>query len=152
MAAYTNKLNSREAWVRRLQKYWGAHSFPQFISRVGEIYEVDFGMNVGLEFSGRHLAICLENTVPSQERMLVVPLTTKMEDYNISDEDIITVKSSNNRIIKGGVVLGEATYISKLRIFRASRILEEDVSTTNPVKGILKISAKQLKRWANKLL
>lgn len=152
MASYTNKLNSREAWIRRLQKYWNAHSFPQFISRVGEIYEVDFGMNVGLEFSGRHLAICLENTTPSQGRMLVIPLTTKMEDYNISEKDIISITSLNNKIIKGGVVLGEATYISKLRIFRSSRILEEPETVTNPVKGTFPITQTQLKRWANKII
>lgn len=152
MASFSHKTNSREAWVRRLQKYWKTYSFPQFISRIGEIYEVDFGMNVGLEFSGRHLAVCLENTMPSQERMLVVPLTTKIDDYNISDDNIIDITSSNNRTIKGGVVLGEATYISKLRIFRASKILGEPETVTNPVKGVFKITPQQLKRWANKLL
>lgn len=152
MATYSHKVNSREAWLRRLQKYWSAYSFPQFISRVGEIYEVDFGMNVGLEFSGRHLAICLENTMPSQERMLVIPLTTKIEDYNISDDNIINITSSNNRVIKGGVVLGEATYISKLRIFRASKILGEPDTVTNPVKGSFKVSPQQLKRWTSKLV
>lgn len=148
---YENKKNSREAWIRRLSRYWEAYSFPKFISRIGEIYEIDFGMNVGLEFSGRHLAVCLQDTTPSQERMLVVPITTKMEDYNIAPEDIIATSSTNGKQIKGGVVLGEATHISKLRIFRASKILEEDDDIITPVKGKIKVSKEQLKRWTNLL-
>ena len=46
-------------------------------------------MNPGTEFSGRHLAICLRDSVPSQEKMLVVPLTTKFKEYNIAEEDMI---------------------------------------------------------------
>lgn len=149
--SYENKINSREAWLKRLQKYWNSYSCPHFITRTGEIYEVDFGMNVGFEFSGRHLAICLQDTTPSQERMLVVPLTTKMDDYNISIEDIIETTSTNGKPIKAGVVLGEAIHISKLRIFRASKILEEPDEVVNPVKGYIKLTSKTVKRWANLL-
>ena len=149
--SYEDKLNSREAYLRRLQIYWNSHSAPHFITRVGEIYEVDFGMNVGLEFSGRHLAVCLQDTTPSQERMLVVPITTKMDNYNIAPADIIETISTNGKTIRGGVVLGEATHISKLRIFRASKILGEPFTTTNPVKGQLKLNKSTIKRWANLL-
>lgn len=147
--SYENKKNSREAWVRRLVKYWDSYSFPKFISRIGEIYEIDFGMNVGLEFSGRHLAVCLQDTSPSQERMLVVPLTTKMNDYNIAPEDIVDTVSTNGKQIKGGVVLGEAMHVSKLRIFRASKILEEDEDVVSPVKGKIKVSKEAYKRWTS---
>lgn len=147
--SYESKSNSRKAWVRRLQKYWDAYSFPQFITRVGEIYEVDFGMNVGLEFSGRHLAVCLQDTSPSQERMLVVPITTKIRDYNIAPDDIIKTTSTNGKLIQGGIALGEAMHISKLRIFRASKILDEDDSIVNPVKGKLKLTKSIIKRWAS---
>ena len=149
--SYESKKNSREAWIKRLNKYWNSFSYPHFITRVGEIYEVDFGMNVGLEFSGSHLAVCLQDTTPSQERMLVVPMTTKMEDYNISSEDIVETTSTNGKLIRGGVVLGEATHISKLRIFRASKILEEDDSVVNPVKGKIKLTKATIKRWVNLL-
>ena len=149
--SYENKMNSREAWLKRLNKYWKSYSYPHFITRVGEIYEIDFGMNVGLEFSGRHLAVCLQETTPSQERMLVVPMTTKMDDYNIAIEDIVCTTSTNGKQIKGGVVLGEATHVSKLRVFRASKILDEPESVTNPVKGKIKLTKKTIKRWSNLL-
>lgn len=150
MASYQSKLDSREAWMKRLKMYWNSYSFPAFITRPGEIYEIDFGMNVGTEFSGRHLAICLESSSPSQEKMLVIPITTKFEDYNISKEDIIEVPANNvDEIIHGGVVIQEAKWISKRRIFRVSKILKEPEQLVSPVKGYLEITEEQLTRWTN---
>ena len=146
--SYENKKNSREAWLRRLQVYWDSPTAPHFITRVGEIYEVDFGMNPGTEFSGRHLAICLRDSVPSQEKMLVVPLTTKFKEYNIADEDMIETVSLNGKNIKAGVVLGEATWVSKFRVFECSKILEENPDTSKLVKGFIEISRTNLKRWS----
>ena len=146
--SYENKKNSREAWLRRLQVYWDSPTAPHFITRVGEIYEVDFGMNPGTEFSGRHLAICLRDSVPSQEKMLVVPLTTKFKEYNIADEDMIETISLNGKNIKAGVVLGEATWVSKFRVFECSKILEENPDTSKLVKGFIEISRTNLQRWS----
>lgn len=145
--SYENKKNSREAWLRRLQIYWKSPTSPHFITRIGEIYEVDFGMNPGTEFSGRHLALCLRDSVPSQEKMLVIPLTTKFEQYNIADEDIIETTSKNGKTIKAGVVLGEATWVSKFRVFECSKILDETPDTSKLVKGFIDITKPNLKRW-----
>lgn len=145
--SYNRKKDSQEAWLRRLQIYWASPTSPHFITRVGEIYEVDFGMNPGTEFSGRHLAICLRDSVPSQEKMLVIPLTTKFEAYNIAEEDIIETTSTNGKTIKAGVVLGEATWVSKFRVFECSKILEEDTDTSKLVKGFIEVSKSNLKRW-----
>ena len=146
--SYENKKNSREAWLRRLQVYWDSPTSPHFITRVGEIYEVDFGMNPGTEFSGRHLAICLRDSVPSQEKMLVVPLTTKFKEYNIADEYMIDTVSLNGKNIKAGVVLGEAKWISKFRIFEYSKILNEHTDASKLVKGFIEVSKQELKRWS----
>ena len=83
----------QETWLRRLNCYWKKTSFPKFNTHIGEIYEVDFGENVGTEFSGRHLAVCLSDTNFSQERMLVIPLSTKYAEYNISKSDMVDTKS-----------------------------------------------------------
>ena len=148
--SYDSKKNSREAWLRRLQIYWESPTAPHFITRVGEIYEVDFGMNPGTEFSGRHLAICLRDSIPSQEKMLVVPITSKFNEYNIAKEDIIETQAINtDKIIKGGVVLGEAKWVSKFRVFECSKILEEHPDTSKLVKGFIEISKLDLKRWTS---
>jgi len=144
---YQKKLDSREAWIRRLCGYWDSRSFPRFITRAGEIYEVDFGENVGTEFSGRHLAICLKDSNPSDEKMLVIPLTSKFIEYNIAEENIIKIVREDGTTIHAGVALHEARWISKLRIFRSSRILEESKEVLNPVKGYVKISKTTIKRW-----
>lgn len=146
--SYEQIKNSREAWLRRLQIYWNSPTSPHFITRVGEIYEVDFGMNPGTEFSGRHLAICIRDSVPSQEKMLVVPLTTKFKEYNIADEDIVETVSLNGKSIKAGVVLGEAKWLSKFRVFECSKILEEHPDTSKLIKGFIDIPKTALKRWS----
>ena len=147
--SYENKKNSREAWLRRLQIYWNSPTAPHFITRVGEIYEVDFGMNPGTEFSGRHLAICLRDSVPSQEKMLVVPLTTKFKEYNIAEEDMIKTTSLNGKTIVAGVVVGEATWVSKFRVFECSKILEENsYDNSKIIKGFIEVSKQNLKRWS----
>lgn len=147
--SYQNKLDSREAWVRRLQIYWNNRSFPRFSARVGEIFEIDFGENVGTEFSGRHLAICLRDSTPSQERMFVVPLTTKYVDYNILDEDLISTTSTLGTPIAAGVVLNEARWVSKLRIFKISKILNENPNAVVSVaKSKVDLTPEQIERWS----
>ena len=82
---YSTKYNARQAFLRRLKCYWSAKGFPRFNTYIGEIYEIDFGENAGSEFSGRHLAICLSDTSIAEDRMLVIPITTKYEKYNFQD-------------------------------------------------------------------
>ena len=69
---YSTKYNARQAFLRRLKCYWSAKGFPRFNTYIGEIYEIDFGEN-----AGRHLAICLPDTAIAEDRMLVIPITTK---------------------------------------------------------------------------
>lgn len=146
--SYKSKLDSREAWLKRLKIYWDSRSYPHFITRVGEIYEIDFGENPGTEFSGRHLGLCLSDTSPSQEKMLVIPITSKFESYNIAPEDMIQTKALwVNKTIEGGVSLSEARWISKLRVFSVSKILSEPDTVVSPVKGMVDVSRKQLMRW-----
>lgn len=144
---YERKLNSRDAWLRRLKIYWNSRTFPRFITRIGEIYEIDFGENVGTEFSGRHLAICLRDSLPSDEKMLVIPLTSKFVEYNIAKENIIYLERANGIPIHAGVALGEAKWISKHRVFRSSKILDDKNEVVNPVKGYVKIDKTTLQRW-----
>lgn len=122
---YANlKARSREAFLRRLSYYWDAKNFPRLCTHIGEIYEVDFGENVGSEFSGRHLAICLSDSTIHQDRVMVVPLTTKFKQYNL--KHVVRTTSYNGKKIEAGVMINEARLVSKLRLFKQSLILEED--------------------------
>lgn len=120
----TKRQVKQDCWIERLKVYWSYTKEPVFNTRVGEIYEVDFGENVGSEFSGLHLAICLKNTKPTENRMLVVPLSSKYKEFNL--EHVIKVPSKvPNQTIEAGVVLGEAQLVSKHRVRRISTILRE---------------------------
>ena len=44
----------------------------------GEVYEVDFGRNIGSELNERHYAVVLHNSEEDAQNIVVVPLTTKV--------------------------------------------------------------------------
>ena len=110
-----DKEYARSAWLKRQQRYWDSTKGPRFNTHIGEIYEVDFGMNIGDEFSGRHLALCLSDTTHSEERMTVIPLSTKYMEYNLQYEIHVT-SYVDDKPIDAGVVLDEPRLISKLRV------------------------------------
>ena len=142
----SNKEIGREAWLQRQQYYWRNKTTLKFNTVVGEIYEVDFGENIGSEFSGRHLALCLSDTTSYNDRVLVIPLTTKYEMYNIQDV-IETTSYVENKPIKAGVVINEARYISKMRIFKTSIILKESEEDKRIPVGKIKLTQKQLTKF-----
>jgi mRNA-degrading endonuclease toxin of MazEF toxin-antitoxin module len=136
---------SREAYLRRLSCYWEAKNFPRLCTHIGEIYEVDFGENVGSEFSGRHLAICLSETTIHQDRVMMVPLTTKYRQYNL--KHIVNTTSFNGKEIKAGVMLNEARLVSKLRLFQQSLILDEDEDDGITAVAKIKLTKAQLNEF-----
>lgn len=46
----------------------------------GEVYEVDFGRNVGSELNERHYAVVLHDSNDTSQNVLVCPLTTKTSE------------------------------------------------------------------------
>ena len=139
------KARSREAFLRRLSYYWDAKNFPRLCTHVGEIYEVDFGENVGSEFSGRHLAICLSDSTIHQDRVMVVPLTTKFKQYNL--KHVIKTTSYNGKKIEAGVMINEARLISKLRLFKQSLILEEEEDDGVYAVGQIRLTKTQVQEF-----
>ena len=145
LQGFEKKKASRDAFLRRLDYYWKSKNFPRLCTHVGEIYEVDFGENVGSEFSGRHLAICLSETTIHQDRLMVIPLTTKYKKYNL--RHIVKVKSYNNKLIDAGVMLNEAKLVSKIRLFQTSLILDEFDDDGIYAVAKIKLTKQQLKEF-----
>lgn len=141
----SKKQIKQECWLKRLKIYWSYSKEPTFNTRIGEIYEVDFGENIGSEFSGLHLALCLKDTKPTENRMLVVPLSSKYKEFNL--EHVIKVSSRiPDETIEAGVVIGEAQLVSKHRIRRVSDILNESEHGDDGIMsvGFYEISSKDL--------
>ncbi len=44
----------------------------------GDVYEIDFGRNIGSELNERHYAVVLHNSEEDAQNIVVVPLTTKI--------------------------------------------------------------------------
>lgn len=138
----------RKKWLEKLQFLWSITKTCKFNANIGEIYEVDFGENVGAEFSGLHLAICLKESKLTEETMLVVPLTTKYRQLNI--RDIIDVPSRvRGQRIKAGVCVGNAMYVSKRRINISSVILKEKANPSNyqVSVGYVRLSPEQIEKY-----
>ena len=86
--------------------------------RAGEIYEVDFGINVNAEFSYRHYALVLADSYDSNPLALVCPLKSNvkgphpMSDLNLGFIDAL---DSDHESL---AVINQIRTIDKLRIFK----------------------------------
>ena len=122
----TDKAYKREAWIQRERSYWSMNKTPKYNCYKGEIYEIDFGENVGSELSGRHLGLVLQDSSPYTDRVLVIPLSSKIEEYN--SRDTVEFYIGGTKITsKASIVVNETRYISKLRIFSKSLLFAEHV-------------------------
>ena len=143
-----NILESRNCWLKRLQLYWKNDYQCKFQCIAGEIYEVEFGENVGDEFSGLHFAMVLQNSSFSNSKVLVIPISSRIEEFNIQYTIDIESYVDDNRII-GGFVTGEAKWISKQRITRYSKIFKEDANDKIRAVGYYNAPRWLLKKLSN---
>lgn len=106
-------------WVKRLYGYTNylySNTLRYRLKR-GEVYEVDFGRNVGSELNERHYAVVLHDSSDLSQNVLVCPLTTKYRDggdsalINIGRlPEIVTVDESFAKI-------SQVRSIDKVRIY-----------------------------------
>ena len=106
-------------WVKRLYGYTNYlyTNTLRYTLKRGEVYEVDFGRNVGSELNERHYAVVLHDSSELSQNVLVCPLTTKYSDggdnalINIGKlPDIVTVDESFAKI-------SQIRTIDKVRIY-----------------------------------
>lgn len=86
--------------------------------RAGEIYEVDFGINVNAEFSYRHYALVLADSYESNPLVLVCPLKSNTKGpHPASDINLgfIHALDSDHESL---AVINQIRTIDKLRIFK----------------------------------
>ena len=86
--------------------------------RAGEIYEVDFGINVNAEFSYRHYALVLADSYDSNPLALVCPLKSNIKGpHPASDINLgyIDALDSDHESL---AVINQIRTIDKLRIFK----------------------------------
>ena len=111
-------------WMKRQLEY--AYFSERFKLRYdlkrGEIYEIDWGLNVNAEFSSRHYGVVLADSNPYNPLVLVCPLKTKHQDaHPRSDIDLGFVPGLNttNDTL---AVANQIRTVDKLRIFTRNAI------------------------------
>lgn len=139
---------ARDCWIKRLQAIWNNNYNCKFQCMTGEIYEVEFGENIGDEFSGLHFAMVLQNSSPSNSKVLVIPISSRVDEYNIQYTLDVESYVGDNRIT-GGFVMGEAKWISKQRILKYSKIFKEDPNDETRAVGYYKAPKWLLLRLSN---
>ena len=95
--------------------------------RAGEIYEVDFGINVNAEFSYRHYALVLADSYDANPLVLVCPLKTNTKGpHPASDINLgyIDALDSDHESL---AVINQIRTIDKLRIFKRPMINRDGI-------------------------
>lgn len=107
-------------WLLRQNEYLRAQQKNDiaFEVKAGEIYEVDFGINVNAEFSYRHYAIVMNDSAANNPLVTVVPIKTKKKSpHPESDVDLGLIKALNSEK-ESIAVINQITTVDKFRIFK----------------------------------
>ena len=112
-------LREQLEWIKRQLEYASfAERFKlRYDLKKGEIYEIDWGLNVNAEFSSRHFGIVLADSGPFNPLVTVCPLKTNHSGcHPKSDVDlgIIPGVFSQNSAL---AVANQVRTVDKLRVF-----------------------------------
>ncbi|HKM02698.1 MAG TPA: type II toxin-antitoxin system PemK/MazF family toxin [Bacilli bacterium] len=80
--AQISSFQSIMEWIKRLHGYttFLYANTLRYKLKHGEVYEIDFGRNVGSELNERHYAVVLHDSNELSQNVIVCPLTTKFSD------------------------------------------------------------------------
>ena len=95
----------------------------------GEIYEIDWGVNVNAEFSNRHYGVVLRDSNEYDPLVLVCPLkTNKKGGHPASDIDLgyIDELQSEHKTL---AVINQTRTIDKMRIFSKHAISDNAIQS-----------------------
>lgn len=144
-------------WIKRQIEYYSfAEKYKlRYDLKKGEIYEIDFGINVNSEFSNRHYGVVLKDSSEFNPLVLICPLKTNHSGaHPRSDVDIGYVKDLNSTHSTLAVI-NQIRAIDKLRIYSkntigkeiTNKLAESEKEETN--NFIPRLSEHQLERIMN---
>ena len=91
----------------------------------GEIYEVDFGINVNAEFSYRHYALVLADSLENNPLVLICPLKSNNKGAHPASDINLGMINDLYSDHESLAVINQIRTIDKLRIFRCAIIRGE---------------------------
>ena len=115
-------------WLIRQNEYakYASKNRDSFEVRAGEIYEVDFGINVNAEFSYRHYALVLVNSYKNNPLVLVCPLKSNNKGANPASDLNLGIIKDLDSDHESLAVINQIRTIDKLRIYRKPIINAKD--------------------------
>ena len=90
--------------------------------RAGEIYEVDFGINVNAEFSYRHYALVLVDSTEANPLVLVCPLKSNTKGAHPASDISLGIIESLDTDHESLALVNQIRTIDKFRIFKRQGI------------------------------
>ena len=109
------------SWLVRQNEYTKYANNPNRIGinvKAGEIYEVDFGINVNAEFSYRHYALILMDSAENNPLALVCPLKSNNKGANPKSDINLGVIEDLDVDHESLAVINQIRSIDKMRIFK----------------------------------
>lgn len=110
----------RDEWIERMYLYYEFSDKYQlsYDLKKGEIYEVDWGMNINAEFSGRHYGIVLADSGPKNPLVLMVPLKSNHKAQINPKSDLLLGTIEDLPTASESVaVFNQVRAIDKIRIY-----------------------------------
>ena len=114
-----NAMRSQLEWIKRQLEYasYSEKFSLHYNLKRGEIYEIDWGLNVNAEFSNRHYGVVMADSDENNPLVTVCPLKTNHSGINKnSDVDLGYIKDfeTGNKTI---AVVNQIRTVDKLRIY-----------------------------------
>ncbi len=110
----------RDEWIERLYLYYDFSDKYQlsYDLKKGEIYEVDWGMNINAEFSGRHYGVVLADSGPKNPLVLMIPLKSNHKAQINPNSDLLLGMIDDLPTASESVaVFNQIRAIDKVRIY-----------------------------------
>lgn len=136
-------------WLQRMLNYWTMNKMNVNLEiKQWEIYEIDFGINVNSEFSGRHYGIVLFDSSINNPLISVIPLKTKKEKINKYSDVYLGKIEGINTLKESIAVINQINTFDKLRIFNKEIInkhtINSKIKLTNEQILVLKKALKKI--------
>lgn len=112
--------NKRQEWIEREYRYFdfADNNALAYDLKKGEIYEIDWGMNINAEFSGRHYGVVLCDSGKENPLVLVCPLKSNHKK-KINPKSDVYIGSIDGlpKASETIAVINQIKAIDKMRIY-----------------------------------
>ena len=116
-------------WMRRQSEYaiFSAKYKLRFNLRKGEVYQIDWGINVNHEFSSIGYGVVLANSSQYNPLVLMCPLKAKKSNYGLTSRNVVELGfiSELKRDLQFIAVVNQIRPIDKIRILDNGKTIDE---------------------------